>query len=98
MDAAESVNEGLLKLFEFYDSDSDGILTKEEKLAADGKISKALGSTGGAMRTDTFAKMDADGSGDVDSAEFIASWKEKYAAYPPEMQKRMLDTISEIIS
>ena len=41
---------------------------------------------------------DADSSGEVTLDEFVASWKGKYAAYPPEMQTRMLDAITAAIS
>ena len=52
---------------------------------------------GGALRTATFASMDADGSGEVDLTEWTAAWKSQYQAYPPEMQSRMLDKIEELL-
>jgi hypothetical protein len=97
MDGTSLVDVQLEKLFAYYDADSDGGLTREEKLRADSSLVKAIGRSGGQMRTDKFDEMDADASGDVDCAEFVASWKAKYAAYPASMQTAMLGRIEELI-
>jgi len=94
------IDESLTKLFQFYDTNGDGTLTKSEKLEADKRITGLLkeAGQGGSMRTEKFDSMDADASGGVSLDEFVASWKAKYSAYPPEMQTRMLGVLTEVIA
>jgi len=98
MDTDSDIDRALTQIFNSYDADGSGSLTREEKRGADFSITQFLeqGKTF-ALRTGKFSAMDVDASGDVDLIEFVKGWKKQYSVYSPEMQLKMLTKVTDLI-
>jgi len=95
----------ILNLFDSFDADGDGSLTKEEKDEADSRLMSlmtqlppALGDalqTGGAPQD--FDSIDADNSGGISREEFVEAWKQRYSSYSPALQAWLLERFTTLL-